>query len=267
MKVYLDVIFLENFIIDMVLMNITNKLMKLDATNKRIICSAIVGGLYSVIFYIPYLSFMVKLPIVILMACFIVFIAINKVSIKIIIKATSVFIGLSIILTGMCLFLMMVVCNRGNTDISLIGRNTVKNIILSLLIMFCIVSRISNYIKERTLVNNFVFQVKLFIDNRQYYFKAFLDTGNELREPVTNLPCILVEKRLIGDIEVEKDKVYFIPYSAVGVKGKLEGIKVQKVMIRQDDDNWREIEAIICFCNEKFSEDGDFNALLSRGII
>ena len=267
MKVYLDVIFLENFIIDMVLMNITNKLMKLDATNKRIISSAIVGGLYSVIFYIPYLSFMIKLPCVILMACFIVFIAINKVSIKVIIKATSVFIGLSIILTGICLLLMMGKSDRRNTDISLIDRNTIKNIILSLMIMFCIVSRISSYIKERTLVNNFIFQVKLFINNKQYYIKAFLDTGNELREPITNLPCILVEKRLLGDIEVEKDKVYFIPYSAVGIKGKLEGIRVQKVMIRQDNHNWREIEAIICFCDEKFSEDGDFNALLSRGII
>ncbi len=265
MKIYLDVIFLENFIIDIVLINLTNKIMKLNANNKRIICSAVIGGLYSIIFYIPRLKLLVKLPFVILMACFIIAISINFISIKIVIKATSIFIGLSIMLTGICLFII-IISNRSE-NVLLLGSNTAKNIATSLLGLFCISVRVCDYIKERALVSNFIFQIKLYIDNKQYLIKAFLDTGNELREPITNLPCILVEKELIGDIEVGKDEVYFIPYSAVGIKGKLEGIKVNKVMIRQGNDKWREIKAIICLCDEKFSESGDFNALLSRGII
>jgi len=35
------------------------------------------------------------------------------------------------------------------------------------------------------------------MDDIKYVIKGFLDTGNELREPITNLPCIIVEEKII----------------------------------------------------------------------
>ena len=98
--------------------------------------------------------------------------------------------------------------------------------------------------------------------------KAFLDTGNELREVVSNLPCIIIEDRYLKEIDIKENDKYIINYNTITECGQLEGIKGDKIMIRNSlNDEWQRIDAIICKSPMVLSKDNDYQALLSRGVI
>jgi len=134
------------------------------------------------------------------------------------------------------------------------------------MIVYIIYSRFIEYIKDKLFTNNFTFNIEFEVDDIQYNLKSFLDTGNELREPITNLPCILIEENLISHINFEGKNIYYILYSSIGYGGKLKGIRVNNIKIKKKDCLYENVDAIICPCKEKLSSEHEFNALLSRGV-
>jgi stage II sporulation protein GA (sporulation sigma-E factor processing peptidase) len=116
-------------------------------------------------------------------------------------------------------------------------------------------------------VNNYIFQLEFEIQDKKYNFKSFLDTGNELREPITNLPCILIEKNLIEDINFDCNNTYHILYDSIGYGGELKGVRINNVKLNSNKFLDKKIDAIICPCTEKLSKENEFNALLSRGVV
>ena len=105
------------------------------------------------------------------------------------------------------------------------------------------------------------------IEDKSIVIKGLLDTGNGLREPVTNLPCIIIEDYFINEIFNNSREEFLIPYSTVSEEGNLKGFKSKEVRIRGDDMKWQSVEVILCICKNKLSKDDEFNALLSRGVI
>lgn len=264
--IYLDVVLIENFIIDLFLLKSTSKVLRIKCITKRLLLAALLGSIYTVTMVIPDLNFFTAIPFQLLVAFIIFCVLFKNVGVKVKLKATGIFILLSIMLSGLCLFLSL----SSNYSFAIgfnLKENTFKNIILSIMLIFLICDRVIGYLRERTLINNFIYDVEIELNNFKCNFRAFLDTGNELREPLTNLPCILVEEKYVENCKESEEKMYLIPYSAVGIKGNLKGIKCKSVKIRRSGEAWRNIEAIICPCDEVFSIENDFNALLSRGII
>jgi stage II sporulation protein GA (sporulation sigma-E factor processing peptidase) len=148
-----------------------------------------------------------------------------------------------------------------------IGKYPIKYIMLGIMIVYAAYSRITDYVKEKLFIKNFNFKIQFEIENKQYIFKGFLDTGNELVEPITNLPCILVEENLIKDLKFNENNTYKIPYSAIGYSGDLKGIRVNNINIKNEKYLDEKIDAIICPCKKTLSRENEFNALLSRGIV
>lgn len=267
LEIYLDIVVLENFIIDAFLIKITSKIIRTSVTMKRLLIASLIGGIYTITFCIPLLKVFSTILFQIGVAYFIIAVSFQNYGIKAKIKAVGVFLLLSIVLSGMCYLLVLLQCNFEIASNFFVVENSVKNIIISLVLLYFLGDRIVSYFRERTLISNFRYEIEVEVNNLRYNIKGFLDTGNELREPITNLPCILIEEGLIHDFKKTNQNIYLIPYCAIGVKGNLEGIKVDKVMIRREGERWREVKAIICPCSEVFSRDREFNALLSRGIV
>ena len=267
MEIYVDVVVMENFIIDLFILVITGKILKIKLDRIRLLIGAIMGGVYSLVMVIPQIKIFATIPFQIISVFFIISISFNKNKILNIIKGVGVFIIISVILSGMC-FLITIWGGVYNINKPfVIEENSFKNIILSLVIIFLTSNRIITYLKERTIVDNFIFDIELEFNGVKHVIRGFLDSGNELREPSTNLPCILVEERFLDLSQRDEDSIYYISYKAIGIKGKIKGVKVDNVRIKKQGKEWRVVEAIICPCNEVLSGDEEFNALLSRGLI
>ena len=266
MEIYADILILENCIVNFFLLTLTMKCIKHKCKMVTLICSSFIGGIYTIVLLIPKLKILSYLPCELLVACIMIRIVYGKISIFNMIKVLGIFLMVTFTLSGIC-FLFSLKQNLyllGNTF--KIEKNSVKYIMLGIMIIYIIYSRFIEYIKDKIFTNNFSFNIEFEVQNRQYSFKSFLDTGNELREPITNLPCILIEENLINHISFEGKNVYSILYNSIGYGGTLKGIRVNNITVKKKNCLYEQIDAIICPCKEKLSSEHEFNALLSRGV-
>lgn len=267
MVIYLDIIFLENFIVDLFLLSATFSILRCNVENKKLVVASLLGGLYTVVIVFPALGSLSIIPVALLVAFIMILVVLGKQRVGMVFKATGTFLLSSITLSGICFLFSRMENNYSFTKGFTISNYSLKYFVISIMILYILYTRAISYFRERAIIGNYTYDVEITISTVIYIIKGFLDTGNELREPVTNLPCILVEKNLFSNYEVKNDKEYYINYSAIGYNGKIKGFKVDKVRVRAEGKKFREVNALICPCDDILSRDRDFNALLSRGVI
>jgi len=267
MEIYLDIIFLENFIVDLFLLSVTFSILRCNVKNKKLIEASLLGALYTIVMVFPSLRSLSVFPVALLVAFLMMLIILGKGRFRMALKSTGTFLLSSITLSGICFLFSCMENNYSFIKGFAISNYSLKYFIISIMILYILYARAICYFRERAIIGNYTYDIEITINNVKYIIKGFLDTGNELREPVTNLPCILVEKNIFSNYEIEDDKEYYINYSAIGYKGKIKGFKVNKVRIRAEGEEFREVNALICPCDDVLSQDKDFNALLSRGVI
>jgi len=267
MEIYADILILENCIVNFFLLTLTMKYIKHKCKIIALIISSSIGGLYTLVLVIPKLKILACLPCELAVACIMIKLVYGKTSFANLIKLLVIFLMMSFTLSGICFLFSM------KQNIYLLGsifkieKYSIKYIMLGIMIIYIIYSRIADYMKDKLFTNNFSFKIEFEIEKRKYSFKSFLDTGNELRETITNLPCILIEENLISDVNFHSKNTYEILYSSIGYGGSLKGIRVNNIKITNKDCLYEKIDAIICPCKEKLSKENEFNALLSRGIV
>ena len=267
MIVYADVFFIENFIVNLFLLSVTMRCLKHKSPFFLLLTAAFIGAIYSFVMIIPKLNFLAIMPVELLTAYLMIRVSYGKTTFINMLKVLGAFLMLTFTLSGIC-FLFSLKHNyymlSGNFKIE---KYSIKYIMLALMIIFIFLDRLIEYIKDKVAVNSYIYIIEFEIDGRIYSFRSFLDTGNELREPVTNLPCILIEKDLLSMFNFNNQNIYNIPYNAIGYGGNLKGIRINNIKIKGRELWYRQVDAIICPCVEKLSRENEFNALLSRGIL
>lgn len=265
MVVYLDVVILVNFIVNFFLLYITAQTLRVKVKFRYMILASIIGSSYVLTLIYPSLKILSALYFKLAVAVTLILIAFRRKNILFNLKATCIFVLYSMVLAGVCVFIQF---NRnGDISDSIIVNFPYQWLLLSLMIVYMIIDRIVVYIKERKSLGSLIYNVDIILKNTHKTVRAFLDTGNELREPATNLPVIIVEKSIFNDINLENYDKFYIPYRVVnGQGGSLQGFKPEAVKIEFGKEI-TDREVIIAFCEEKLSQFSDYHALLSRGVI
>lgn len=264
MDVYLDVLLIINFIVNAFLLLITSQTLRIKASFKYILIAAILGSMYVITLIFPSLIIFSKLPFKIIMAVVMILITFRKKDILFNLKASCIFILYSMVLAGMCIAFSEQVDENFN---GYILNFKYENLFIGIMIIYMVIYRIVIFLKDRRELINFIYIVDIVTKDYKKRVKAFFDTGNELREPATNLPVMLVEREIFKDVDISKYDKFYIPYKVVnGYGGKLEGFKPDCIKI-YFDKKVQEREVIIAFCENKLSNVNDYEALLSRGTI
>ena len=114
-----------------------------------------------------------------------------------------------------------------------------------------------------------------------------LDTGNMLKDPISNSPVVLVEKsklynilpnnlldntkNILGgewneeeyNLNTYRTKLRIIPFTSVGKQnGMMVGIKADEIKIITDVDEIINKNAIICVYEKTFSKTGKYSGLI-----
>ncbi|WP_297424513.1 sigma-E processing peptidase SpoIIGA [Clostridium sp.] len=267
MEIYADVLIFENFIVNFFLLTITMRSLKRKCKIISLIISSLIGGIYTLVLIIPKLNILASLPCKLIVAIAMLRLVYGKTNVFNMIKLLVIFLLITCALSGICFLFSL------NQNFYLVGnafkieKYSIKYIMLGLMIIYIIFSRVIDYLKDKIFTSNFIFEIEFEFQGKQYGVKSFLDTGNELREPITHLPCILIEEDLIGDMNFNERNTYHILYSSIGYGGDLKGMRVNDIKIKNKDRLYGKIDAIICPCKEKLSKEHEFNALLSRGVV
>jgi len=143
--------------------------------------------------------------------------------------------------------------------------------------------------KTNLFLDNILYDVELCFENdKRIKIKALLDTGNELRDPLTGTPVMLLEERVAQKVLPEKIQQFLqLPWresqnpwsflwndeeyallrmvfiSAKGINGQtwLPGIRLGKVEISQGERGWEQ-PVTVALVPQVLSSEGKFQALL-----
>ena len=216
MKVYIDLLFIINFFIDLLILMGLSKVLKYKIKTLRLLIATLFGTIATTILFINmniYLLNIIKLIISIIM----ILIGFGK---KQLLKKLFYFYVISIIIGG---------------SIYLIKLNSNSNVtIISLFIISPII--IYSYIKEHLsykLNTSTIYNVCLVINNKKYELRGLLDTGNSLKDPYKKRSVILLN----NDININKSRYIMIPYKALNYEGVVKCIKPDKVLVNNKEFN------------------------------
>lgn len=201
MKLYLDLIFLINFGFDFILLLVVSYLLRRNASIRRILIGALIGGMSIFLLFIPMSSFTLFL-FKALISIWMIVVTFSYKNKKYFFQNLFYLYTASMILGGFLYFLNVQFSYKQQGIIFFhngLSVNVVFLIILSPIILYAYVKQ---GIRLKTFYAN-AYTVRVQIGENQYVWKAFMDTGNRLTDPYFHQPIVLIEKGKISNCNQE----------------------------------------------------------------
>lgn len=281
MIVYADVVFIENLIINSVILYVTLLIRKVKISIVRILISSTLGSLYAVISIKINNNFIMKIILSVLMIA-IIYPTKNK---KRFLETIILFYLISITAGGSAIAISYLIQDYKISELNnlpiisfpilISGLGTVVGIIL-------IMATINN-LKNRISKKDIFFDVEIYIEDKKEKLKALLDTGNMLKDPLSNKPVMIATKRSLKSIIPEEildninlilggdkigklitKRIKLIPFNSLGNEhGILIGIKSDKIVINNNEIK----DVIIGIYEKEFSKTRRYDALIGIDLL
>ena len=289
MTIYMDVVLIENLVMNYIILFATAVVLKLKIKQIRLISASLVGAIYTVISYISGLRIYANFFLKLMLSVIIIYIAFNPKSLKKLLKFTLIFYLTSFVFGGAAFALIYVVKPQDllKNNGLILSLNSLKIIAISATIAFIIIIIGFKVVKNKISAKDMYCDVEIKINNTKIETKAMIDTGNFLKEPITNTPVIVVEHTLLyecipkeilnhlesilgGDFseipenikEEYMPKLKVIPFSSLGKQnGMLLGIKAEMVIVKHEEEK-ENTNVIIGIYNKSLTKRGEYRALL-----
>ena len=221
MKVYLDYVFLINFLFDFILLLGISIVLKRSTSKTRLLLGSFFGGIsgFLVLFDISSISFFL---LKFLLGFLIVIVSFSYKNIRYTVNNFIYLVILSIIMGG-SLYLLNINISK---VFDLYEMNRLVYIILLLIVGLIVTLVYSKYIcrSRQGIINKY--KTIIYVNNRAISFIGYLDTGNNLM--YNNRPVLILNK----DIDIDFDnKFVFIPFVTVGGSGVMKGFLVEDVIV------------------------------------
>ena len=271
MIVYIDVVFLENLIMNYGILYTTFLIKRIKASKIKIFISSIIGATYSVLNFIPDMEFVNNVIIKIFVSIIMILIVLKDRKLKKTIEILLVFYLVSFSMGGVAFALALI----GKKDIYTYNNGVIIEFptlisLVALVIGICLIKKVFKNIKFFIKKSDIFYQIEIYIEEKKSSITAILDTGNMLKDPITQAPVIVVNKNSIKEIipqELEKDmekilggdllgkisnqniakRITVIPYSSIGNEnGMIIGVKPDKIIIEN-----KEIKNVVIGIYEK----------------
>lgn len=276
MTVYLDIVFIENILMNYIILFGTGTAQKIKMKNINLILSSAIGALYAVISYLQIIPIYSKLYMKILLSMIMIYIAFYPQNIKKMLKSLTLFYLISFA-TGGCALALLYIMAPSNVSINngiFILKYPMKVVITSGLIGFIIIQCSFNMNKRKLMNKDLICNLKIKICGKTIKTKAFMDSGNSLKDPFTKKPVIIVEKKIISEVvDIEKInggdselKIRLIPFKTIGnSNGMLMGIQSEYAEVEYDEEKSIINNVIIGIYDKKINK--KYSALVGLNFI
>lgn len=293
MTIYLDVVLIENLCMNYIILFATGFIIKTKLHHIRLILSALVGGIYAILSYMQFFPFYSNMAVKIVLSICMVYIAFFPKGVKALFKYLVMFYLVSFAFGG-CAFALLYFVKP--EDIFMlngvyIGTYPIKIALLGGVVGFVITYVAFKVVKNRMSRKNLIYDIEVKLNEKSVYIKAMLDTGNQLREPITGEPVIVVEKeklyeilpanilnninKIIGGDWAKNEEVLdyrtrfrMIPFQSIGKQnGLLLGFRVDEVNVITDMDKIKNKKVIVCIYNEVLTRTNTYSALIGLDML
>ena len=296
MTIYIDVVLIENLCMNYIILFSTSYILKIKRNHFRLIISALLGGVYSILAYMQIVEIYSNFFIKIILSIAMVYIAYNAKNIKLLMKQIVIFYLTSFVFGG-CAFALLYFVKPQEILMKngmYIGTYPLKIALLGGIVGFAITVVAFKVVKYRMTKKDMFCEITIYMKEKSIKAKAMIDTGNMLKDPISRMPVIVVEKDILYEIIPYKilnnlDKIIggeiaseiydkeiveyiskfkVIPFTSLGKQnGLLLGIKASKVKIELDSNEEELENVIIGIYDKKLSKKNNYNALLGLDIL
>ena len=228
---YIDLIFILNFLFDLLLLYGLGIILKRQTTFKRLLLGALIGTLFLLIPFLlgnGVISFISKIvtSFVMVIVTFGYKDVIYTLRNVFYLYTISIFLGGSLYLVNTSLVDKNMGLNFYNSNLKI---NFLFLLVLSPIIVFIYVKGIK---KIRNNYNNY-YNVDIYITpDKVISLTGFMDSGNNLVDPYKKRPIILVNKKLI-DFDYNLKTTLLVPYHSLNSSGLLKCIIPEKMYISE----------------------------------
>lgn len=295
MTIYLDIVIIENLIMNYIILYATAIIAKKKAKHTRAFISSIIGTIYVIMLYVTELPIYSNIISKLLLSIIMVYIMFKPGDIKTLINNLLLFYLTSFVFGGASTALIYLIKPEEifiKNGIYL-GAYTLKTVFLGGIVGLFLIAVTINIIRSKISKKDMFYNIKIYLEEKTVETRAMIDTGNLLKEPITNIPVIIAEHTLLyGTIEKEilnnleeilsgnfekipdeiknkyLSKLKVIPFKSLGKEnGMLLGIKADKVIVENEENKKVIDKAIIGIYNKSLTKRGEYRALLGIDMI
>ena len=226
MTIYIDIILLINFIIDLLLLLSVSFLLKRRASLTRIIISSSIGSLSTLLLFVIHNNFLL-LIYKLLTSIIMIIITFNYNNFHYF-KDNLIYLYIISIVLGGTIYLINNQISSINNGLIFTSNNLKINLFLLIIITPIIIYKYLKTTKNYQITYSNYYDIDIYYNDLCIKGTAFLDTGNNLKDPYFKRPIILINKELIN----EPVKTFLVPYSVVNnQKGLLEVFSPKKIIV------------------------------------
>ena len=290
MTIYIDIVLIENLIMNYIILFTTAVVLKIKVNHISLILASLLGAGYSIIAYMGIIKVYSSIILKIILSVLIIYIAFNPQNIKKMCKDLLLFYLVSFVFGGAAFALIYIIKPQNilMKNGLFLGTYTLKTVMLGAVVAFCIIIGAFAIIKNKISKKDMFCEIEILINQKKIKTKAMIDTGNMLKEPITNVPVIVVEhillyscmpkeilnnlKEIMGgdfknipcDIQEKYiSKLKLIPFSSLGKQnGMLIGIRPEYVKVITDEQEKINKNVIIGIYEKSLTKKGEYQALI-----
>ncbi len=290
MTIYIDIVLIENLIMNYIILFTTAVVLKIKVNHIRLILASLLGAGYSIIAYMGIIKVYSSIILKIILSVLIIYIAFNPQNIKKMCKDLLLFYLVSFVFGGAAFALIYIIKPQNilMKNGLFLGTYPLKTVMLGAVVAFCIIIGAFAIIKNKISKKDMFCEIEILINQKKIKTKAMIDTGNMLKEPITNVPVIVVEhillyscmpkeilnnlKEIMGgdfknipcDIQEKYiSKLKLIPFSSLGKQnGMLIGIRPEYVKVITDEQEKINKNVVIGIYEKSLTKKGEYQALI-----
>ncbi len=298
MEVYIDVLFLENVVMNYLILIVTAKFSKSKTSSLRALLGALIGASYVVLILLfPNVKFYYTTLGKVILSVVMVAVAFPQEKLMNFFKTLAIFYVSTFIFAGAA-FAFMYFNQTGsfvrNGIVYVFWQSKWTLLLLSIIMAGIIVRIFWELVQFKFMKDKLLLTLKIAFESRIIALAALVDTGNSLHDPLTNTPVVVVEFNAIKDIlpseiqsifvqskENDLDSVTdivansswfsrfrLIPFTSIGKEnGMLIGFKPDYIEIGEEPEKKGVNNVIICIYNRALSKNQRYKALLSPELV
>lgn len=296
--VYLDQVFLGNMVMNYAILLAAAKLSRMPACKGRLVAGAALGASYSLASFIPGNYVLLSVWFKIAASAMIVAVTFAPLSPKKFLACLGCFYLTSFALGGLTFGMIFFIHSGQVTSFNGIGRVVAEHfwpgLILGLAAFWAAEKGFAALLKKGYFENLFKMALLIKSGGEQVKVEALLDTGNQLKDPMTKHPVVVVEYAVLKPLLPAEVQTCFetggepdvwgilgslgenrcasrfsaIPFQSLGrVNGLMVGFRPDEMVIERQGRQARVGKVIIAIYHKKLDPDGSYHALLSPELL
>jgi len=298
MEVYLDVLLLENILMNYLILAVTSKFLKKKVKSLRLLLGAFIGAVYVIILlFLPQIHIYYSLSAKLILSVVIVGVTFFPKKLREFIKTITCFYMSTFIFAGAAFAFLSL--NQGggivrNGAFYVYMNSKMSFILIAALVTLILIRAFYQFIKEYGSGDKVLVSLYVVFDGNGIWVPALVDTGNQLKDPLSGAPVIIVEAQAIKSLlplslaeymEQQKDeeplnielalkntgwfsRFRLVPFTSLGKEnGILLGFRPDYIEVGKNGERKETKDVVICLYNRKLSENSTYHALLAPELV